>query len=398
MHHRTGLAILACLLAQLAGAQDLDIRFYPSQQIYAYELDATHGVRSVLLQNLAVVNSSKKNATIAELQIEVLAEGVARESRLFLPADLDRVGAGNKLLQSSGMLGVITFQFGGAKLLPENVRLAGARTLNPGEALLLTQQVLAFSGPRDALRVRVRTETGTQEASIPISVGRSNTTFRLPLEGVWHDGAGPSLHTHHRWVVPQEFAHDFTRVGRNGLAYQTDGLQLSDYLAYGQPVLAAAAGKVAAVLNDEPEDVSILQRPGETLEGYLPRLMKRQNEQLARGARGIVGNHVLIDHGKQEFSLYAHLKPGSVRVKAGEQVEQGQQIGSVGSSGSSTEPHLHFHVCDGPDVLLCVGIPARFENLEIYGALQPRELQSGDLVSQRTAPKATAVDESPSSR
>jgi murein DD-endopeptidase MepM/ murein hydrolase activator NlpD len=182
--------------------------------------------------------------------------------------------------------------------------------------------------------------------------------------------------------VPEEFAHDFIRIGANGLPYSGDGTSFADYYAYGQPVLAAADGQVVAVLDDEPEDATSMQRPGELLDAYVQRIVARQNQQLVRGARGIVGNHIVIRHG-EEYSLYAHLKPGSVRVKPDDMVTRGQQIGSVGSSGSSTEPHLHFHVCDAPDVLACAGIPARFENVEIYGALQARQLQSGDLVRNR---------------
>ena len=232
------------------------------------------------------------------------------------------------------------------------------------------------------MRVNVQTLTGMNEASLFILANPSSTAFALPLEGMWYDGAGPSLHTHHRWAVPEEFAHDFTRIGANGLAYSGDGTRLADYYAYGQPVLAAAAGEVIAVLNDEPEDATLLQRAGEALDAYLRRIVERQNQQLARGARGIAGNHVLLRHG-DEYSLYGHLKPASVLVKAGDSVTRGQQIASVGSSGSSTEPHLHFHVCDGPDVLVCAGIPVRFENVEIYGALQPRQLQSGDMVRNK---------------
>jgi murein DD-endopeptidase MepM/ murein hydrolase activator NlpD len=206
--------------------------------------------------------------------------------------------------------------------------------------------------------------------------------FALPLEGMWYDGSGPSLHTHHRWAVPEEFAHDFTRIGADGLPYSGDGTQFTDYYAYGQPVLAAADGQVVAVLNDEPEDATLMQRAGEPLEAYLQRIVERQGEQLKRGTRGLVGNHVIIQHGG-EYSLYAHLKPGSVLVKPDDKVTRGQQIASVGSSGSSTEPHLHFQVCDAPDALACAGIPAQFENVEIYGALQPRQLQSGDLVRNK---------------
>jgi hypothetical protein len=129
--------------------------------------------------------------------------------------------------------------------------------------------------------------------------------------------------------------------------------------------------------------VALLQQAGEPLETYVQRIVERQNQQLSRGARGIVGNHVVIRHG-DEYSFYGHLKPGSVLVKAEDAVTRGQQIAAVGSSGSSTEPHLHFHVCDGPDVMACAGIPAKFDDVEVYGALTARQPQSGDLVRNKS--------------
>ena len=49
-------------------------------------------------------------------------------------------------------------------------------------------------------------------------------------------------------------------------------------------------------------------------------------------------------HGKGLQTLYAHMKPGSLRVSAGQKVKRGQQIGQIGSSGFVTGPHLHFEV------------------------------------------------------
>jgi murein DD-endopeptidase MepM/ murein hydrolase activator NlpD len=51
------------------------------------------------------------------------------------------------------------------------------------------------------------------------------------------------------------------------------------------------------------------------------------------------------------------MKPDSVLVRAGEKVRAGQVIGLVGTSGNSSEPHLHFHVIDGPSPLASNGLP-----------------------------------------
>jgi murein DD-endopeptidase MepM/ murein hydrolase activator NlpD len=368
------------LLAALGTAHAVEIHFYPAK-VRTYEIDATHDVRSLVLQNIAIINDGKTNETINQVELEVIERGVPFEVKTLRAGELDRAAAMGAKLQSSGMLGLLEFQFGGKALLPRNTTLSPTRLLKPGQALLVTNVVIAISGSRDGVRVNASTQTGMGEATVFIAPP-SHTRFSLPLEGRWYDGAGPSLHTHHRWAVPEEFAHDFVRIGAEGLPYSGDGTHLADYYAYGQPVLAAADGEVVAVLNDEPEDEAMLQRVDEPLNLYVQRIVGRQTEQLKQGARGVVGNHVVIKHGG-EYSLYAHLKPGSVLVKPEEAVTRGQQIAVVGSSGSSTEPHLHFQVCDAPDALMCAGIPARFENIEIYGALQERALQSGDLVRNK---------------
>ena len=93
----------------------------------------------------------------------------------------------------------------------------------------------------------------------------------------------------------------------------------------GVTVIAAAAGTVRAI-RDDMDDVSFRDRPIEEIAG--------------KGG----GNQVQIDHGNGWVTLYWHLRKGSVRVKTGDQVKEGQPLGLVGLSGSTEFPHLHFQV------------------------------------------------------
>ena len=54
------------------------------------------------------------------------------------------------------------------------------------------------------------------------------------------------------------------------------------------------------------------------------------------------GNHVIIDHGYGYTTLYGHMM--TIQVKEGEEVIKGQTIGTVGNTGTSTAPHLHYEV------------------------------------------------------
>jgi urea transporter len=143
--------------------------------------------------------------------------------------------------------------------------------------------------------------------------------FRLPFRGEWfvsqgHDGE----HTHKGlW----RHGLDFEGRTPEGKAYKDQGKELRDYVCYGLPVVAPGAGTVALVEDGIPDN-----RPGE--------LNTRDNW----------GNAVVIRHGEGLFSVCAHLQPKSLRVKVGDVVTPGMEIGRCGNSGRSAIPHLHFQV------------------------------------------------------
>jgi murein DD-endopeptidase MepM/ murein hydrolase activator NlpD len=63
----------------------------------------------------------------------------------------------------------------------------------------------------------------------------------------------------------------------------------------------------------------------------------------------LLGNHLVLDLGGSRSMLMAHLKPGSLRVRAGEPVRAGPPVAACGSSGNTSEPHLHLQVQNRAD-------------------------------------------------
>jgi len=60
--------------------------------------------------------------------------------------------------------------------------------------------------------------------------------------------------------------------------------------------------------------------------------------------KGDYGNHVIVKHDNNEFSWYCHLKPKSIKVVKGQEIEKGTLIGKMGDTGISLKPHLHFQI------------------------------------------------------
>jgi murein DD-endopeptidase MepM/ murein hydrolase activator NlpD len=380
--------VVVCLALSLlsAGAEtpkSVEIRFCPALAVRTYPLESRRNLQGLLLQNVAVINQGSVPFKIDNIEIELLKSNRVIESRKLDRDMVQSIAERGAKLQAAGIIQQVGFQFCGTDLIGPSIKLAGP-TLARDQALLIISQVFAFNDARDTLRVRVHGNVESHAAeftgTIPIKSEFAQNKYIFPLRGALYVGYGASFHTGHRWAVPEEFALDIAKVGESGLSHKGDGTRFDDYYAYGADVLAAAEGRVISAANDQPEDPSAMQRPDETQEAYFARLQKEQGERLAKGPTAITGNYVMIDHGKNEYTLYAHLQPGSVRVHVGDEVKAGDVIGKLGSSGNSTEPHLHFHVCDKPDPLMCAGIPVNFSNVTIQWADLPRPIQSGDVV------------------
>jgi murein DD-endopeptidase MepM/ murein hydrolase activator NlpD len=154
--------------------------------------------------------------------------------------------------------------------------------------------------------------------------------------------------------IAERYAIDFVQLNDKGMLYAGDMHKVQDYGFFGAEIYAAADGTVVEMENGLPEQI-----PGKLPEGATPEMA--------------AGNHVVVDIGEGRFALYAHMQPGSVRVKTGDAVTTGQVLGLLGNSGNTDTPHLHFHIMDGPSPLNSNGLPFVFTNFTGQGRLTDEE-------------------------
>ncbi|MCK5800911.1 MAG: M23 family metallopeptidase, partial [Deltaproteobacteria bacterium] len=192
-------------------------------------------------------------------------------------------------------------------------------------------------------------EGGHGELRIAVKTYVQQTRLRLPFRGPWvvlagHRQGEPHASLH---LASQRFAYDLVQTRAGGETFRGDQRLPTSYLAYDQPVLAAADGIVVQINDSVPDNTPVGWRPS-------------WHVFLQRPA-DLAGNFVVLRHRGNEHTAYFHLKKG-LHLHVGQHVKAGDVLGLCGNSGNSVEPHLHFQLQRGPDPLHARGLPARFSN------------------------------------
>lgn len=190
----------------------------------------------------------------------------------------------------------------------------------------------------------------------PVLVG---LPFRA--QGRWAAIGAPSNQAGHRRAVlvvggrpwiSQRFAIDWVLLGPDGFMSKGDGSKNEDHYCYGAEALAVADGEIVDTYDKVPS-----QKPSLN-ERAVPITLET-----------VGGNWVALKIDENRYGMYAHLIPGSLKVKKGDRVKKGDVLGLVGNTGNSTAPHLHFHVSSTPHWISSVGLPYRIDSYLSVGKL-----------------------------
>lgn len=221
--------------------------------------------------------------------------------------------------------------------------------------------------PASALMIDVPEVDGPE-----VAINRNPATvIRPPLRG---DGwlatsacCQPNVHRDLRIAIDgrrietgETFAVDWALV-KNGRLYEGDGSKNDQYYAFGADVLAVADGTVVSIQDGKPEATPNVA-------------------MIPKSKSDFGGNHVILKIASNVFAHYAHLQPGSLTVKVGDEVKAGAPLARLGNTGPSLGPHLHFGLANSPDLFDGRSLPFVLNSFTLAGAVDLETSEGNRLV------------------
>jgi Peptidase family M23 len=300
-------------------------------------LPVVTGGRRVLAYELHVTNFGQTPLTLTRIEVSSAGVVLATYSDSALASMLYRVGS--PMMDST---------HDAARLEPGQRLIAFLWIAQPSDAplpVVLSHRLTFGESTIDRIEVPVRQEAAPI-LSPPV------------LGGVWLAGDGPSNASgHRRSVVPlngaahiaQRFAIDWVEVGENGNTVHDDPSHNENFWDYGVPVHAVADGEVTDLVDSVAENVA-------------------RSPLRAFTIANVAGNYVIIRIAPRRYVLFAHLKPGSIRVRLRQRVRTGDVLGLIGNTGQATGPHLHMQVMDASSPLGSEGVPFVFRAYTSFGS------------------------------
>ncbi len=369
------IGILALLVAALLGAGSAAAA--PKEALTPVVGNAIASPEPVLASNgrqelayeLQLINRTESTVTVKSLEALAGGKVVQKLSGAALEAQMAPYGQPKhsiKLKAGQGAYVLMDVSLARKAKVPAELTHRIKLTMQPKQAAVATDYELAPVKVTDREAVVVAPPLrgpGWVVANGCCSAFTAHRGTVLPVNGAPH--------------VAERFAIDFVQIDPLGRLFEGPLDQLSSYPYFGDEVHSATAGKVVGVVDDIPN----------TPAGAFPPAITAEKAG---------GNHVVVSFGGGHYAFYAHLQPGTVRVKVGQKVKVGQVLGLLGNSGNSNAPHLHFHVMNSPRPLASNGMPYRFSSFSVEGELTNLDgIEAGETAKIRKVELGARRDELP---
>jgi murein DD-endopeptidase len=299
------------------------------------------GGRRMIYYELVLTNFSSDTIALQTLRVVTVRDSVLVAS--FTSEDLKKRFA-NIPTVATGNPDTLLLRPGAASIL--YIEIAGEKLTDPIRHVM--EGTLLSRGKKSMIRIQ---DEGWTVKHTPIILGAPlrNGPWVAIYDPAWARGHRRVIYTMNgKARIPGRFAIDFMLLNDKGQYAKENEDVVANWYGYGADVLAVADGTVVTVRDDFQEVKTVSAHP-------------------AVPAEKATGNDIVLDIGNNHFAFYEHLKPGSIRVRPGQKIRKGDVVASLGFTGQTTGPHLHFHVADRNSPLGAEGIPFVFESFSQLG-------------------------------
>ncbi|MBA2494591.1 MAG: M23 family metallopeptidase [Acidobacteria bacterium] len=323
----------------------------------------------------------EKTAAAQNLNFDFVVENTAKENLLLTEVEVS-------VFDDAGKLVVRKFIDGNG--VRPSIETVPQREFEPNKPQMIFNPFYTFAPDIElkklAYKFKFETKDGKQEFVSEMAVSpvvyQLKTDLILPVGGRSIIYDGHDFYAHHRrfdYVFEpiraygftsnfMRYSYDFVPVNDSGEMFKGEEENNASYFGFGANLYAAGAGKIAAMVDKEPDN------------------RKFDESLLPTNQMTLFGNYIVIDHGNGEFSLYGHIKQSSAKVKVGDSVKQNQVIAQIGASGSSKFPHLHYELQSSADAR-AEGLPSYFRNFRLVRGAKTQmrkfgQIDSGDIVEK----------------
>ena len=338
---------------------------------------------NIKLPDVVVVNNTDNSATVKEIGVTGKVEGREVVKYMIYEDEFrESIINGNKLLNKLTEDPNNIWRMYNLGVRYGNVSITGKRykednILAPSEMTSINLSTLLYFNyeGRDKVnevwyQITIDFDSDIKQFAFPVPLTpyTCKGDYIFPVKGSvtvvslpYNDAEG------HRGATSQEFAIDivdYRRFGNNrqlSLSAISKSAKVTDYFAFHRDVLAIGDGVIVAAGNSWPD--KWMENPQQYSVERVTDLTLKLLEDGMDFIHALLANYVIIDHQNGEFSLYCHMSEGTVVVKPGDIVKQGQVIGKIGNTGNSTDPHLHFQLMDSKDFLTANGLPVMFKDV-----------------------------------
>lgn len=353
--------------APASGPPGLDVKLEPATPL----IERRSG-EQLLNFDLTVANRSSSTLRLAEIEMSIFDGSGVLVMRKAVNSN--GISPGIAVVATPLLVpGQVTDIFNPFYSVPSDVPIGRV-----SYALRYLREDTAFERDRNQHRLPIDYDVEVRTQVFPQAY-QTRTDLVLPLAGrvfVWD---GHDFYSHHRriplhagkaqglglQVNSNRYAADLVIVDEAGNLFHGDPYEKKNWYTYGAAIYAPGSGVVVETTNDVPDNTY--------------RNKHVESPSLPPSVDPELGNHVVIDHGNGEFSVFPHMLAGSVTVREGQSVRQGQQIGRVGFSGDALFPHVHYSLRAGGDVYRSEGVPAYFRNFRRLLGQKTVTVDSGTL-------------------